>query len=220
VVEGDGVQENDAPDTGPSTLPQQAEEKPTMGVDADAKAIPPHLRVHGGIEQPGSYEPRSAPAPAGAETVDMATFKPVFVPRAERETQKQNDKKKDGRGKEKKRAKAIVSFEDDDDDQGGNGGGALVIAPQQAGKDKDKDKARKKKKRRKEEKEEKGIAEGKIEEDTEMWVEKAPPQVVTSFVSAPLPLPPAERDAQVEIPVPPRTIAGPPRGRKRAIDFL
>jgi len=91
-------QEKNAPDPGPSTLPKQPQDKSTMG--ADARAVPPHLRVQGGAEQHGSYEPRSGRA-AGSETVDVATFKPVFVSRAERETQKQNDKKKDGRGKDK-----------------------------------------------------------------------------------------------------------------------
>jgi G patch domain-containing protein 1 len=91
-------QEKNAPDPGPSTLPKQPQDKSTMG--ADARAVPPHLRVQGGAEQHGSYEPRSGRA-AGSETVDVATFKPVFVSRAERETQKQNDKKKDGRGNDK-----------------------------------------------------------------------------------------------------------------------
>jgi len=216
--EGGGGQEKGAPDAGLSTLPQQPEEKPTMNADADARVVPPHLRVRDGVEQEVKYEPRSAP-PAKSETVDTVTFKPVFVPRAERETQKLNDKKKEGKGKDKKRAKVIVSFDDAD---GQGGGGALVIAPQQAGKDKDK--TRKKKKRRKEEKEkekEKRTAEGEnIEEDAEMWVEKAPPQVVASVAGAPPSPPPAEGKPQIEAPVPPRTAEGPPRGRKRAIDFI
>jgi G patch domain-containing protein 1 len=109
----------------------------------DHGAIPAHLRAHDPVGPvPAAYEPRSANRPPpGAERVDVATFKPVFVPRAERETQKLKDKK-DGRGKDKKKAKVIVSFEDDDDS-----GAALAIAPQA---DKDKDKSRKKKKRRKE----------------------------------------------------------------------
>ena len=157
-----------------------------------------------------SHDSANRPPP-GAERVDVATFKPVFVPRAERETQKLKDKK-DGRGKDKKKAKAIVSFEDDDDDSGA----ALAIAPQA---DKDKDKSRKKKKRRKE----KGDAEG-AGDDVEMWVEKLPPQAVTKFVDAPES---AEGKVQLEGPAPPPTSSiqaqvaeGPPRGRKRAIDIL
>ena len=225
VEEDGGSQEkkDEAPNAGPSTLPQQLEEKPkpTKDADTDARAVPPHLRVRDAVEQQQhvSYEPRSAERPS-AESVDMTTFKPVFIPRAERETQKRNDKK-DGRGKDKenkKRAKAIVSFEDDDE------GATLVIAPQQAAdKDKDKDKARKKKKRRKEgEKEEKGHAGGG--EDVEMWVEKEPPQVVASFATtAPTPQPSAKEETRIEAPVVPSsssTTEGPPRGRKRAIDFL
>ena len=229
-VEEDGGSEEkkgEAPNAaGPSTLPQQLEEKSTKDADADARAVPPHLRAHDAVgqQQHASYEPRSAERPS-AESVDMSTFKPVFVPRAERETQKRDDKK-DGRGKgkdnKKRAAKAIVSFEDDDE------GAALVIAPQQvaADKDKDKDKARKKKKRRKEkEKEEKGNAEGGEEEVVEMWVEKVAPQVVASFAAtAPPPRQPsAKEETRIEAPVVPSTSStaeGPPRGRKRAIDFL
>jgi len=231
VEEDRGSQEKkgEAPNAGPSTLPQQLEEKPTKDADADARAVPPHLRVLDAVEQQqhaSLYEPRSAERPS-AESVDMTTFKPVFVPRAERETQKRNDKK-DGRGKDKdnnkKRAKAIVSFEDDDE-----GAAALVIAPQQqaADKDKDKDKARKKKKRRKEkEGEEKGKGNAEGKEDVEMWVEKEPPRVVASFAStssAPPPQSSAKEETRTEAPVVPSAsliTEGPLRGRKRAIDFL
>jgi G patch domain-containing protein 1 len=128
-------------------LSKGPEAQPTENTDHGA--IPADLRVHDPAGPvPAAYEPRSANRPPpGAERVDVATFKPVFVPRAERETQKLKDKK-DGRGKDKKKANAIVSFEDNDDE-----GAALAIAPQA---DKDKDKSRKKKKRRKE----KGDAEG------------------------------------------------------------
>ena len=141
-TEGDGgnqEKKDKAPNASPSMLPQQLE-KPTKDADADARAVPPHLRVRDAVEQQQhvSYEPQSAEPPS-AESVDMTTFNPVFVHRAEQETQKRGDKK-EGQGKQKenkKRAKVIVSFEDDE-------GAALVIAPQQvADKDKDKDKARK-----------------------------------------------------------------------------
>ncbi|KAI9458144.1 hypothetical protein BJY52DRAFT_437826 [Lactarius psammicola] len=135
---------------------------------------PAQSRVH----DTTTYEPKTTNRPpGGSETVDVATFKPVFVPRAERGTQKSKDKdkdKKEGRGKDKKRVKSIVSFENDDE------GAALVIAPQA-----EKDKARRKKKRRKEEKGATNVVAAGSDEDVEMWVEK-----------------------------------GPPRGRKRAIDFL
>jgi len=183
---------------------------------ADATAALAHSRIH----DTTTYEPKSTDRPpTGSETVDVATFKPVFVPRAERGTQKSKDKdkdKKDGRGKDKKRVKSIVSFEDDDE------GAALVIAPQA-----EKDKARKKKKRRKEEKGATNVVVAGSDEDAEMWVEKAPPQVVTSFVDAP---PAADGGVRLEGTTAPPPVSstttqvqrteGPPRGRKRAIDFL
>ena len=183
-------------------------------------AAPAHLQVHDATTESSAmtYQPKSADRPpADSETVDVATFKPVFVPRSARGTQKSKDKDKtDGRTKDKKRVKSIVSFEEDDE------GAALVIAPQA-----DKDKARKKKKRRKEEKEATNIVVAGVNEDAEMWVEKAPPQVVASFADAP---PAAEGGIRIEgASVPPPTSSstevlqrteGPPRGRKRAIDFL
>ena len=212
-----------------------AGEEPDAGRGGDDKGVPAasqledppkdittptHLRVQDVSAM--TYEPKSADRPSvDSETVVVAAFKPIFVPRAERRTQKPNDKdnkdKKDGRGKDKKRVKSVVSFEDDDE------GAALVIAPQ-AGKDK----VRKKKKRRKEENGATSVGAAAGDEDAEMWVEKAPPQVVASFVDAPSA---TEGNTRLEgTPVPPPTsttttqdlqrIEGPPRGRKRAIDFL
>jgi G patch domain-containing protein 1 len=201
-----GDQETGAPDAGPSTLPKEPEKRPTE--KSDSGAIPGHLRIQDAAEPVSTYEPRSAERPpAGMESVDVATFKPVFVPRGERKTQKLKDKQDGGgRGKDKKKAKVIVSFGDDE-------GAALVIAPQA-----DKDNARKKKKRRKE----KGNGEG--DEDVEMWVEKPPPQAVAGFGDAPAP---AEGKVPLEGPAPPPVSStqapvaeGPQRGRKRAIDFL
>jgi len=237
-AEEDGGQEKGArapvaPDPGPSTLPKRPEEKqPTAG---DVKSVPAHLRTPSTVDQTPTYEPRSVDRPpTGMVNVDTATFKPVFVPRAERETQKKTTgDKRDGtsRGKDNKKrtAKAIVSFEEDE-------GAALVIAPQAADKDKDKDKdkSRRKKKRRKE----KGSAnaEGPGEqEDAEMWVEKVLPQVVAGFATtttAPPPptlAPPLAPEKEVRMiegnPADAESTSlqvaeGPSRGRKRAIDFL
>ena len=194
-----------APDASLSTLPKRPEEQPKE--NADVKTVPAHHRA---VDHRTTYEPQP---PAGTETVDITTFKPVFVPRAEREMQKASDKR-DGRGKDKKRrARAIVSFGEDE-------GTALVIAPQT---DKDEDKARKKKPRTEKEK---GNAEGESTgkgEDVEMWVEKEPPQVVARFNGASSP----EKEVRIGEPDPPPTESarvqaaeGPSRGRKRAIDFL
>jgi len=214
--EDDEENENDGeddeggfPSAGQSTTPKQPEELP------EKMATLAHLQVHDATtteNSPAAYEPKSVDRPsAGSETVDVATFKPVFVPRAERGTQKSKDKdKKDGRGRDKKRAKPIVSFEDDGE------GAALVIAPQA-----EKDKTRKKKRR----KEEDTANAGGSNEDAEMWVEKAPPEVVANFVDAPAV---AEGVRLVGAAARPPTLSstqaqkaeGPLRGRKRAIDFL
>ena len=94
VEEDGGSQEKkgEAPNTGPSTLPQRLEEKPMKDADPDAdtvaRAIPPPLRVHDviGQQQHTSHEPRSAERPS-AESVDMTTFKPVsfFAPSRRRQ---------------------------------------------------------------------------------------------------------------------------------------
>ena len=189
-------------------------------VPTTSQALAAPTQVHDATLETSAmtYDPKSADRPpADSGTVDITTFKPVFVPRAERGTQKSKNKNKtDGREKDKKRVKSVVSFEDDDE------GATLVIAPQA-----DKDKTRKKKKRRKEEKGATNVVGAGNDEDTDMWMEKAPPQVVASFVDAP---PAAEGGALIEsASAPPPTLPltqvlqkteGPPRGRKRAIDFL
>ena len=211
-----------APDPGPSTMPKRPEKEHLTGSAADVKSVPTHLQVQSVSDKTSTYEPQSVDrTPAAMAIVDTATFKPTFVPRAERETQKTTGDKRDGssRGKDNKKraAKAIISFEEDE-------GAALVIAPQAV--DKDKDKSRRKKKRRKE----KGStnAEGPGEEgDAEMWVEKVPPPVVSGFATTTGPLPPPEKEVQM-VGTDPLTAQstsvqvaeGPSRGRKRAIDFL
>ena len=232
AVEGDrGGQEKKGEAT-VSTLPRQLEEKLTKDADTDAKAVPiPHLRVLDAVEQQQqqvSYEPRSSER-SRAESVDMTTFKPVFVPRAEREMQTRGDKR-DGRGKDsKKRAKVIVSFEDDDDE-----GAALVIAPHLAMVAADKDKARKKKKYRKEGRRRRVERRRRDARRAarRMWGcgEKEPPQVAANFAStaaaAPLLLPrqpSAKEESRIEAPIVPSTSSnadGSLRGRKRTIDFL
>jgi len=213
-AEEDGGQEKGAPppaapDVGSSTVPKRPEEENA----ADVKTIPTHLRTHNASDRAPIYEPRSVDRPpAGMKVVDTSTFKPVFVPRAERDTQKTTSDKKGSSsgGKNNKKRKAIVAFEEDE-------GAALVIAPQTA--DKDKDRRPKKKKRRKEKEKGDANAEGLGEENAETWVEKAPPQVVASFTaSAPQPHEKGVRIGDQE----PTGVQeeGPSRGRKRAIDFL
>ena len=225
-TEEDGGQEKGAaaaaaasPDPGPSTLPKRPEEERPAGNALDVKSVSSHLQTHSAADKTPAYEPRSVDrSPAGMGIVDTATFKPTFVPRAERETQKTKGDKRDGtsRGKDSKKrvTKAIVSFEEDE-------GAALVIAPQAA--DKDKDKSRKKKKRRKEKGGTDAEGPGEREEDAEMWVEKVPPQVVVNFATTGAPPPPEKGNPADPLPAESTSVQvaeGPSRGRKRAIDFL
>ncbi|KAI5895592.1 uncharacterized protein SCHCODRAFT_02699468 [Schizophyllum commune H4-8] len=142
-------------------------------------------------------EPPSEPAkPTVPEVVNMATFKPTFVPRA-KESGEHGKTKKD---KKKKEKRALVSFAEDEE-------GSLTLAPQakkRKGKDKDKDRdGQRAKKKRKEE---------DVDDDA-MWVEKPAPEAakaleqmrpegVTSNGNDTTPDPPSRA------------------GRKRAIDFL
>jgi G patch domain-containing protein 1 len=228
-AEEDGSQEKGAPapaapDPGPSTLPKRPEEERPTGNALDVKSVPAHVRTHSAADKTPTYEPQSVDRPpAGTVTVDTATFKPTFVPRAERETKKTKGDKRDGtsRGKDNKKrvARAIVSFEEDE-------GAALVIAPQAA--DKDKDGSRRKKRRRKEKGSANAEGPGEVE-DAEMWVEKVPPQVVTNFATTGA-QPPPEKEVRMiggnpADPLPAESTSvqvaeGPSRGRKRAIDFL
>ncbi|KAL1678877.1 hypothetical protein EV122DRAFT_264169 [Schizophyllum commune] len=158
-----------------------------MEVDDPPPVSTPAIPV---VEPPP--EPAKSTVP---EVVDMATFKPTFVPRA-KESGEHGKTKKD---KKKKEMRALVSFAEDEE-------GGLTLAPQvkkRKGKDKDKDGERAKKKKRKE----------KDVDDDAMWVEKPAPEAakaleqmrpegVTSNGNDPTPEPPSRA------------------GRKRAIDFL
>lgn len=157
-----------------------------------------------------SYEPRTSQPATSAEPekVDLATFKPTFVPRADRESRK--DKDKDKKKEKKKKAATLVSFDAEDE-----GLQISVSATRRKDKHKTKEKdgekgddgERKKKKRKEKEKKD------EVEEDDSMWVEKPPPEVVQSLPVDDIPSA-----------FPPETnlegAAGPPRGRKRAIDFM
>lgn len=182
------------------------------GIEVKTESIPSHLAV--GDAAPPSYEPKQdGPATNSmvSEKVDLASFKPTFVPRSDRESRK--DKSKDKKEKDKKKKSsgkaALMSFDLED------GFGPNLGAPtprKEKERDKDKDKERKKKKRK--ERQEEDV-------DDSMWVEAPPPEVVKSIAVQPPsaieppPAPPADTQAN--------TIAGEtgqPRGRKRAIDFM
>jgi G patch domain-containing protein 1 len=112
--------------------------------------------------------PQAAPVPElnmpdSSETaiVDVATFKPTFIPR-EGKSKKDSDRAKDKKEKKekKKKEKVLVSFQEDEED------GPLQISV----------KDRPKKKRRKDK---------QPDEEESMWVEKPAPEVVKEFPIAP-----------------------------------
>lgn len=161
-------------------------------------------------------EPVVPPPPpnAAAEKVDLATFKPTFVPRADRESRKAKgvEKSKDNKKKdrEKKKAKAVLMSFDIEDDGGIPSFGPAVSHGEKKKRvrDKDKDKDGEKRKKKRKEKQDK-------DEDDSMWVEKPAPEVVKSLPIAPSPV-----DAGAVERGENGKEAGPARGRKRAIDFM
>ncbi|KAL1740746.1 hypothetical protein HDZ31DRAFT_85268 [Schizophyllum fasciatum] len=140
--------------------------------------------------------PAEVAKPPVPEVVDMATFKPKFVPRAKEGGEGTKEKKE----KKKKDKRALVSFAEDDEE------GGLVLAPpvkKRKGKDKDKDRdgERAKKKKRKEE---------NVDDDA-MWVEKPAPEAARALEQS---RPIEDRDEGGTSSAPSRA------GRKRAVDFL
>lgn len=134
---------------------------PTPSVSATT--APVHLRPDAN-EASTSYEPKAPPIKD--EPVDLAHFKPTFMPR------KAGDKDKTTKTKDKerkKKAKAIVSFAEEEDE------GGLRIAPAKV---KDKDKERKKKRRKEKEK-------GDDIDDESMWVEKPVAEAVKALETRP-----------------------------------
>ena len=139
----------------------------------------------------------SVPAPLGAPAqdsvedakmdvddgpVDIATFKPKFVPRAGRATDDNPPLKKRRKDKEKRKSgKALVSFDVEED----GGDDPMASKPR----DKDKDRERKKKRRPKDKDGDRKRKQGGGDED-EMWVEKAVPDVVQKMNVDPPPEPP------------------------------
>ncbi|KAF8548711.1 hypothetical protein OG21DRAFT_1422602 [Imleria badia] len=150
-------------------------------------------------------KPSDKPVPASDDTqprvvvdkkVDLATFRPTFVPR-DPHAHAGNGKAAATREKKSKKPKggALVSFDVDED-----GGESLSISARQEIKERDRPKKKRKKHR---------------EREQEEWVEKPPPDVVKDL--------PAERsqDAHEAMKTEDASgVVGPPRGRKRAVDFL
>ncbi|KAF8141436.1 hypothetical protein EV363DRAFT_1412875 [Boletus edulis] len=163
-----------------------------------------------GAEVPLSSQPSTVEKPTPAETpivvtavanstdervvvndkVDLSTFKPTFVPRDSAGNGKMSTTKEK---KSKKSKAALVSFDVDED-----GGESLSISTRRETKERDRPKKKRKKHREREEE--------------EVWVEKPPPDIVGDL--------PAERPRDDHEAMKVGDVVGPPRGRKRAVDFL
>jgi G patch domain-containing protein 1 len=199
--EEDQDQDHAQPDAATAkSVPQQSHHR--------QDAMPAHLAASNSTKV--SYEPKTDAAKisqAIPETVDLATFKPTFVPRSERETKKSKDggrkEKKDKKGK----GKALMSFADDEAEVGDVGSlGAPKKEKRDKSKKRDKDRdkgkddGREKKRKRKEE-----------DDGESMWVEKPPPDVVKALEAGVAVVAEVTEDGRE---------MGPPQGRKRAADFM
>ncbi|KAI0690482.1 hypothetical protein BC835DRAFT_1435011 [Cytidiella melzeri] len=172
-------------------------------VGAEAEGLQPvqsPTRIH--TEVTAVVVPSEDAKPRADDKVDLATFKPTFIPRSDR---KDKDKDREKDKKKKKKPQTIVSFDDGDEEGGGLGLQLSVKAIKRKDREKVKDGERKKKKRK----------EAKNEEDDDsMWVEKPAPDAVRNIDLAAVPPEPTTRDDALQ------GVAGPLRGRKRAVDFM
>ena len=206
IFASDDEDSDDEDDGKPTTeVKSPISAQPSAPSTSPADEAPAYLRA-GPSTQP-AYQPNGSavvPNPA-PESKDMTTFKPTFVPRAEREARnekskdhdKDREKRKD-KERKKKHAKTLVSFDNEDGEEG-----LQVVPKREKRKHKDKDSERKKKK----------VEKKADDDDDNMWVEAPAPEVVQQLDFTPAPIP-ATDEPSSEAP------AGPPRGRKRAIDFM
>ncbi|KAJ8514295.1 hypothetical protein ONZ45_g8158 [Pleurotus djamor] len=126
--------------------------------------------------------------------VDLATFKPVFVPRGGKSKSEKKEKKE--KKKEKKKV-GLVSFAMDEGVEGGD--------DERSSKERPKKKKKRDKERDKESKDKKD----EVDED-DMWVEKPPPAILNAL-STDILKTTTEDDSSD-----PRSV----KGRKRAVDFM
>ena len=123
--------------------------------------------------------------------VDLATFKPKFVPRAERTTDDNPPSKKRKKDKEKRKGgKALVSFDVEED------GEETPVSSKLKGKDKDGERKKRRRSKEKHSEEVGGRKEKRKEEggdDDGIWVEKAVPEVVQKMGVDSPPEPPTEK---------------------------
>ena len=172
--------------------------------------LPSHLAV--ADMAPPTYQPENKGSTDAVvtEKIDLASFKPTFVPRADRESRK--EKTKDKKDK-KKKSKALLTFNVDEDGEDANLGAPTLTKPKAKRKDRDKEKGgEREKKKRKEHKE--------AEDDDSMWVEAPLPDAVKSIPTEVVPSisPRAMQDVDMRSPSQEETKST--RTRKRAVDFM
>ncbi|KAI0954695.1 hypothetical protein AcW1_006501 [Taiwanofungus camphoratus] len=186
---------------------------PSAEVSVKTEPVPSHLAI--GDSNVASYKAQqneSSHSIVPPEKVDLALFKPTFVPRSERESRKDKNKdrdrdKKDDNKKKKKGKVTLMSFDVEED------GFELNLGAPKAGRDKERDKdAERKKKKRKARKVE--------DEDDGIWIEAPLPEIVKSLEAEPLPGVPITKSSSDASGLAESKEVGPPRGRKRAIDFM
>ncbi|KAG1816446.1 uncharacterized protein BJ212DRAFT_1354770 [Suillus subaureus] len=173
------------------------EEKDRMDND-DEVDEPPAVSVPAGPSQPGPDVKPPPPANGIVEDVDLATFKPTFIPRGSKPKDGEKEKK-EKRNKKQKSSKGgtLVSFDVDED-----GGESLSLtAARQTHRDRDSERPRKKKRKDRDR-----------DGGEDMWVEKPPPDIVKA-----LPITDVSPDEGGQVS---GQESGPPRARKRAIDFM
>ncbi|TFK39732.1 hypothetical protein BDQ12DRAFT_681110 [Crucibulum laeve] len=156
---------------------------------------PPASSVKDDMKKPDAFV-INASLTADNTPVDLATFKPTFIPREGKSKKPKRDKdwekstEKNAKKKEKKKEKksVLISFEVDED-----GGDEAMPKPS---------KERPKKKRKEKEKKQ-------DDDDEGMWVEKSAPETVRNLI-----VPQSEPLPQDE------AVSATGKGRKRAVDFM
>ncbi|KAG1897082.1 uncharacterized protein F5891DRAFT_1050235 [Suillus fuscotomentosus] len=174
---------------------EESDEEKDRIDDVDEVDEPPAVSAPAGPSNPAP-DPDVKPPPSNGivEDVDLATFKPTFIPRG---SKPKETEKKERKNKKQKSSKGgiLVSFDVDED-----GGDSSLTAARQKHRDRDSERPRKKKRKDRE---------GDGGED--MWVEKPLPDIVKALpVNLSL-----DEESQVS-----GQGSGPPRARKRAVDFM
>jgi G patch domain-containing protein 1 len=174
---------------------EESDEEKDRVDDVDEVDEAPAVSAPAGPSKPG---PDVKPSPVNGivEDVDLATFKPTFIPRG---SKPKDAEKKEKKNKKQKSSKGgtLVSFDVDED-----GGESLSLTAAHR-KHRDRDSERPRPRKRKD-------REGDGGED--MWVETPPPDIVKA-----LPITEVSPDEGGQVN---GQESGPPRARKRAIDFM